>query len=433
MTRAAPEPLTYLSGFSLDDAPAPVLAEAKRCLIDLIGVAAGGSRTTLSRIICAHAAQEFAGSVPLVFSDYTASASGFALAGGMTIDALDGHDGYNPAKGHIGCGMVPALLALAGDDGRAFLAALVLGYEFGGRFATALHGTAPDYHTSGAWIAPAVAVVGGHVAGLSRAQLAHAAGIAEYHGPRSQMMRCIDHPTMVKDGSGWGAMAGVSAVRLAAAGFTGAPAATFDGPGWDDLGTRWLMLDQYIKPYPVCRWAHAPVEAALALRTAHGLRSEDIEQVDISTFHEACRLAVNAPHTTEQAQYSTSYPVALALVHGAVSLDGLMDVPTQSAEVARIAKALVMAEDDRANAVFPHTRLARVTLRLRDGRVVQSPWTEPKWDPGARPSDADLLAKYRALAEPVLGQSRAQAVLDAVDQLENGSLGPLRAALTGAP
>ena len=28
-------------------------------------------------------------------------------------------------------------------------------------------------------------------------------GIAEYHGPRSQMMRCIDHPTMLKDGAGW--------------------------------------------------------------------------------------------------------------------------------------------------------------------------------------------------------------------------------------
>ena len=51
-------------------------------------------------------------------------------------------------------------------------------------------------------------------------------GIAEYHGPRSQMMRCMDHPTMVKDGSGWGAMCGVSAARMAKAGFTGAPALT---------------------------------------------------------------------------------------------------------------------------------------------------------------------------------------------------------------
>ena len=55
-------------------------------------------------------------------------------------------------------------------------------------------------------------------------QLRHALGIAEFHAPRSQMMRCIDYPTMLKDGSGWGAMAGVSAAYLAADGFTGAPA-----------------------------------------------------------------------------------------------------------------------------------------------------------------------------------------------------------------
>ena len=42
------------------------------------------------------------------------------------------------------------------------------------------------------------------------------------------MMRCIDHPTMVKDGSGWGAFAGVSAAYLAADGFTGAPAITIE-------------------------------------------------------------------------------------------------------------------------------------------------------------------------------------------------------------
>jgi len=61
------------------------------------------------------------------------------------------------------------------------------------------------------------------------------------------MMRCIDHPTMVKDGSGWGAFAGVSAAYLAADGFTGAPAITIEAGGaaepWSDLGRRWRILE----------------------------------------------------------------------------------------------------------------------------------------------------------------------------------------------
>ena len=43
--------------------------------------------------------------------------------------------------------------------------------------------------------------------------LRQAIGIAEYHGPRSQMMREIDNPTMLHDGSGWGAMVGVTAAQ----------------------------------------------------------------------------------------------------------------------------------------------------------------------------------------------------------------------------
>lgn len=89
----------------------------------------------------------------------------------------------------------------------------------------------------------AVAGLGARLAGFDRATTAHAMGIAEYHGPRSRMMRCIDHPTMLKDGSGAGAMVGVQAVKLAVRGLTGAPAVTLEGGMWVDLGTRWLIRE----------------------------------------------------------------------------------------------------------------------------------------------------------------------------------------------
>src|SRR5690606_11554666 len=125
-------------------------------------------------------------------------------------------------------------------------------------------------HTSGAWGAVAVAGVGSRVLGLDPVRTREALGIAEYYSPRSQMMRVIDHPTMVKDGSGWGAMVGAVAALLAREGFTGAPAVTVEDEAvagyWDDLGTRWRMLEQYFKPYPVCRWAQPAMEAAAQLR-----------------------------------------------------------------------------------------------------------------------------------------------------------------------
>ncbi len=55
-----------------------------------------------------------------------------------------------------------------------------------------------------------------------------ALGVAEYFGPRGQILRACDSPTMVKDGSGWGAHVGVTAALLARDGFTGAPALTVE-------------------------------------------------------------------------------------------------------------------------------------------------------------------------------------------------------------
>ncbi|MGR3435893.1 MAG: MmgE/PrpD family protein, partial [Shimia sp.] len=302
-----------------DDAlPPEALRAGERALLDTLAVGVSGRATRHARLAQAHARAMFGGAMPLLFAPGTASPAGVALAGGMTIDAVDAHDGWNVAKGHIGCGLIPGLIALApdGTSGRAFLAALVKGYEVSARLAATLHATADDYHTSGAWIAPGIAAAGGALAGLAASRITHAMGIAEYHGPRSPMMRCIDHPTMLKDGSGWGAMAGVSAVALAAEGFTGAPCATATGPAWADLGRRWCVTEQYVKPYPVCRWAQPPVEAALAVQAAHGIAAADVAAIAIETFHESTRLAGLAPPTTEEAQYSTAFPVAVALARG---------------------------------------------------------------------------------------------------------------------
>ncbi len=423
--------LAFLHEVTYDALPDAVRQRAELCLLDLTGIAVGGSGTRLSAIIRAHAADQFGGRHPMLFDERTASAAGVALAGGMTIDALDGHDGFNPAKGHVGCGLFPAALALALEagleDGQEFLTAIVLGYELGSRLALALHATAPDYHTSGAWGAVACAAAGARLLRLDRAQTAHALGIAEYHGPRSQMMRCIDAPTMVKDGSGWGAMAGVSAALLARDGFTGAPALTIGAPAkvWADLGGRWLILEQYFKPYPVCRWAQAPVEAALALRVAHGLVGSDIAAVEIRTFHEATRLAVQEPQTTEEAQYSTSFPTAVALARGAVTPGDIGDGALRDPEILRLSRAMTMAEDDHANAQFPSGRLARVALVLRDGRRLESGWTSPRWDAEHPPTAAELRAKYHDLADPVLGAARAGAIEAALAGLARNGLRPL--------
>ncbi|MFP1644549.1 MmgE/PrpD family protein [Pontitalea aquivivens] len=427
----APAVTDFIHDLTWDRLSPDLHAFARRWLLDLLGVAAGGSETALSRISRNHAANHFGKggrAARMVFDGRAVSPVGAALAGGMTIDALDAHDGHKLTKGHVGCGVLPALLALceAEDrtDGGAFLAGLVVGYEIGTRAGIALHRTACDYHTSGAWVAVAAASLGARVLGLDAARTREAVGIAEYHGPRSQMMRCIDHPTMIKDGSGWGAMAGVSAAYLAADGFTGAPAITVEGADvadlWSDLGQRWRILEQYYKPFPVCRWAQPSVQAVLRLREQHQLTSEAVERIEISTFHEAIRLAVRHPKTTEEAQYSTAFPVASALVRGQLGPAEVEETAFRDPEVNRLADTMTFVETETFNAAFPARRFAEVTLCLRDGRRIASGPTEASGDPEEPAPMQHVRRKFHDYARPVLGADRAGAIEACVDTLSTG-------------
>ena len=411
---------TFIQEISWSDLPDAVQRQARRCLLDTLGAAAGGRVTSVSEIAGNFAATAFGGrGAHLWFDGRELSPPGAALANGMTVDALDIHDGYNLTKGHAGAALVPAALAtLTLDDapvsGKELLATLVAGYEVALRAGVALHDTACDYHTSGAWNALGCSAIAGRRLDLTTAQLRHALGIAEYHGPRSPMMRCVDHPTMVKDGSGWGAMGGVSAALLAREGFTGAPAATVEGDEaaafWSDLGERWRILEQYFKPHAICRWAQPAVAGALALHEAHDVHPGAIHRIRVMTFHEAARLTTTHPQTTEEAQYSLPFPVAAALTYGRLGPAELSGDALRDEAVLSLAGRVELFEEPAYNERFPATRLARVVIETAGGAVLDSGEVQPEWEGDDPPTDEALRAKFRWLAQSLLPPARAEAL-----------------------
>src|SRR3546814_19549346 len=110
---------------------------------------------------------------------------------------------------------------MAPCDGAEFLTRLVLGYEIATRAGIALHRTAADYHTSGAWNALAAAAMGARALRLDPPQTAHALGLAEYYGPRSPLRRVPDQPNMTKADQANGARHGCRTARLGAANHPG--------------------------------------------------------------------------------------------------------------------------------------------------------------------------------------------------------------------
>jgi len=434
--------------------PADVVLQAKRCLLDLIGIAAGGSRTPGAAIVAHYAATQLAGTTRILLDGRGAGVAGAAFAGASIIDALDGHDGHVLTKGHAGVAVLPALLAYIDGgiapaahrraaarrsppegkrraaslraepiDGREFVTCFVLGYEIATRAGIALHATTADYHCSGAWNALACAAIGGRLLGFDDEHMRHALGAAEYFGPRGQILRACDDPSMVKDGSGWGAQVGVTAALLAREGFTGAPALTVEGEAagahWHDLHARWRIREQYFKPYPVCRWAQPAVEAALSLQRTHAFDADDVIGIAIQSFREAIDLGSQCVHpaTTDEAQYSLPQPVAAALVFGRLGAAEVTPPRLGDPRVARLIDATTLDDAQEFSRKFPAERWARVRVTLRDGTALTSEPTRDRGNPDNPLSDAELRNKYRSLAEPVLGRDRATTIETAVDVL----------------
>lgn len=385
--------------------PAEVYDLARTCLLDLLGVAAGATGTPLARIARAFVLGQYPGTQPLLFSGATASSAGAALYGGWLIDALDAHDGHVLTKGHAGVAILPGMLSLPESrelSGIQFLGELAIGYEIAIRAGISLHDSACDYHTSGAWNCLGVTAVAARVTGLSAQQLAEALGIAEFYGPRSQMMRCIEHPTMLKDGSGWGAMTGVCAGLLAKTGFTGAPARLLEESDlWRDLGSHWHFLDTYFKRYPVCYWAQPAVEATLSLRASIP-DTRQIEEIRVTSFHQAIRLHTSRPRNTEEAQYSLPWAVACALHRSTVDQQCVVG-DLENPDVIGLAQSVRLSESAEFSGQFPARRYATVTIRLKDGRQLISDRFEARGTPGNPIGRDELATKYHELAQPVLG------------------------------
>ena len=399
------------------DFPESALDMAATLLIDTIGVAAGAAALEAGRIAREHAfAFHGAGAsqhaAHMLFDGRQVSIPGAAFAVATQIDNLDAHDGYNPTKGHIGCAVVPALFAFAEAQpdlsARDALGAMVMAYEVAARAGIALHSSVQDYHTSGAWNALGVAALGCRLSGANPDQLRQALGIAEYHGPRSQMMREIANPTMLHDGSGMGAMVGSMAALLAKSGFSGAPAITVDGEAaaahWSDLGDDWTIERNYIKPYPVCRWAHAALDAVSDLKRAHAFSADDIARIEVATFAEAAALYPGMPKDTSEAQYSLSFALAALLVHGQLGPAEITGAGLHDTRVAALLPRISVREDARHSRRFPADRWSDVTVTLKNGQVLASDDVIARGGPEGPMELAEVEAKFRvmaaALAEP---------------------------------
>src|SRR3972149_2039288 len=113
--------------------PKPVIHQAKRCFLDLLGVALGGSQQPLGNILV-KVAKDFGGKpqATILGHGLKTSVMNAALINGAMAHALDFDDTHIGSIGHPSAPVIPAVLAVAewkGLSGKSALEAFLLGFE----------------------------------------------------------------------------------------------------------------------------------------------------------------------------------------------------------------------------------------------------------------------------------------------------------------
>ncbi len=447
----------FTAAIQLDRLPPPVVARARLLLLDLVGniVRARHDAESTPPLLTAARALGLAAGNSTVFGDtarYTPA--GAAFLNGALAHSLDFDDTHAEASLHPGAPVIPAALAageMAGSSGADVLAAIVAGYEVTCRVALALpagehyrrgfHPTA----TCGAFGAAAAAA---RVFGLGPDRVADALGIALSQSAGS--LQFLANGAWTKRFQvGWAAMAGLAAATLAREGFKGASEALEGRHGFlqayapapvparatQALGQEWELMRTAVKPYPSCRYGHAAIDAALALRSELGLQPGEVEHVTVG-LPESGMLLVGAPadkkadpQNVVDGQFSGPFVVACALVTGAMGWDSYAHLsdPAVRALLPRIS----CEHDLNAQAEFPANMAAKLTLRARGETFVRMVRI-PKGEPENFLGDDELRAKFRALTSPILGEDQSGRLADLLLSIDSApSLGPL--VRSGAP
>lgn len=409
--------------------PAEVLHHAQRAVIDWYASLYPGLALPAVQLLVATMTDDLDRGDARLACGRAATVRVAALINGTAAHAAEVDDSFRDAMYHPGAATIAAALAVAQATkaiGVDFLRAVVLGYEVSTRIGVVMG--RPHYkfwHNTGTMGSFGAAAAAGALLRLDESAFAQALALAATF--TAGLQQAFRSEAMAKPlHAGRAAEAGVLAAQLAAGGMrssldilegeSGLGYAMSDGPDWQrigaTLGSDWNITRLTFKNHIGCGHTFAAIDGALALQLQHGFTHADIQAVCLGVYQPTLDIAPHVdPQTADQARFSLHYMVASALVHGSVRLsafepDRLNDRATRSL-MQRISKAL----DPEVDAGFPGRRAARVTITLRDGRLLTHLQTDRKGDPELPLSDADLEGKLLELAAPVIGEPQARALL----------------------
>lgn len=446
----------FASELRLEDVPAAVLQRAKLHMLDAAGIALASSTEDFAqRVVNALRVLGGSGDYPVIGFAQRLPMRDAALANGALVHGIDFDDTHSAGVIHVSASALPMALAAAqsiAGNGRDVLLAYLIGVETASRIAIAAKGGfhVKGFHPTGMVAAFGCTLAVGRLWGLTTPQLAHAQGLV-----LSQASGSFE---FIEDGAwnkrfhpGWAVVAAMTACALARCGVIGAGKAyegryglfnAYLGDSWQPdldactagLGSTWEMLAVALKPYPVCHFNHAFIDAALALRSEHAIAPHQIESIQALIGRDqvaiVCEPEANKrrPQNAYDARFSLPFAIATAMVHGRLTMDEIADAAIRDQRVLALCERIGYAVDEKS--AYPRHYSGTLVVRLRDGRTLTHREQINRGSSAKPLQETEIVDKFRQTASRALPGAGVEHAIRSVLGLESlSSVGALTACL----
>ncbi len=434
----------FVAGISYDTLPVEVRERVKALVLDLVGImvrARNEAESTPAMISAASWLGLAAGACTVIGDAAGYAPPGAAMVNGTLAHSLDFDDTHASGSLHPSAPIVPAAFAAAemtGGDGKAVIAAIIAGYEVQIRLSLALDPAAHydrGFHPTATCGAFGAAAAAGRLLQLDPEGHANAFGIVLSMAAGS-MQFLVNGAWTKRSHVGHAAMCGLIAATLAREGYKGASDAIEGKWGFlhayapaadaakavDGLGRRWETMKIAVKPYPSCRYSHAPIDGILALVREHGIKTEEVEEVTVGLPEPGWKItgdpepAKQSPQSVVDGQFSMAFCAAVALRSGGLAWDDYARHLGDPATLA-LCKRVRTRVDPKAQADFPAEMSGSVSIKTARG-AFETYVRVPKGEPANFLSAAELRAKFDGLAGPYLSARRRDELAGALLALE---------------
>jgi 2-methylcitrate dehydratase PrpD len=402
------------------DIPEPVRHEAARSFLNWMGCAVGASgHETVGRALAALSPFSGVAQATVLGRGDRVDVMLAALMNGISSHTFDFDDTHLKTVIHPSGPVASAILALAERQpvkGEDFMHAFILGVEVECRIGNSVY---PAHYSVGWHITGTAGVFGaaaaaGKLLGLNEKQLVWALGIAATQSSGLREM----FGTMCKPfHPGNAARNGLMAALMAQKNFTSSEEGIEAKRGFahvlstefkpaeitEGLGKSFEISLNTYKPFACGIVIHPAIDGCIQLRNEHKLKAADIESIALKVHPLVLELTgKKEPQTGLEGKFSVYHSAAVAVIHGAGGEGQYSD--------AVVSDPVVVALRDRVSATVDsslHEDQVRLAMKLKDGRTLEKFVEHAVGSLGRPMSDADLEAKFRALANGILSKAES--------------------------